>query len=119
MTTAVALTPAASPSSSTESRVIAAVTRNGPASSSTSAITPSHSTDRTMPANRLRAERSVPVRCRDGPPLSRLTSDAGTSRRLRASRLILIRPLRSQRRSVSTLTPSAAAASPSESSLGI
>ena len=41
---------------SIESRVIAAVTRNGPASISTSAITPSESTDRTTPSNRFRAE---------------------------------------------------------------
>ena len=60
------LDPGASPSSSTESRVIAAVTMNGPAWISTSAITPSTSTERTTPAKRLRAEPRVPVRCRCG-----------------------------------------------------
>src|SRR5262249_55928867 len=55
-TAAVAGTPGASPSSSTESRVTAAVNRNGPASISTSAITPSTSTDRTMPGKRLPAD---------------------------------------------------------------
>ncbi len=57
LTAAVASTPGASPSSSTESRVTAATTRNGPASISTSAITPSTSTERTMPGKRLRALR--------------------------------------------------------------
>ena len=61
LTIAVASTPSASPSSSTESRVIAAVTRNGPASSSTSASTPSTSTDLITPGKRLRAETVVPV----------------------------------------------------------
>ena len=116
LTTAVADTPGASPSSSIESRVIAAVTRNGPASTSTSAITPSASTERTTPEKRLRAERSVPVRWRCGRAVRRRISEAGTIRRLRASRLVWIWPLRSQRRSVSTLTPSAEAASPSERS---
>jgi len=40
----------------------------------------------------------------------------GTRRRLRSSRLVLICPARSQRRSVSTLTPIAFAASPSDMS---
>ena len=71
------------------SRVMAAVTRNGPASTSTSAITPSASTERTVPEKRLRAERSVPVRWRWGRALRRRTSDAGTRRRLRPSRLVL------------------------------
>src|SRR5205085_5074855 len=65
-TVATALTPAASPSSSTESRVTAAVTRNGPASTSTRAITPSTSTEVTTPGNRLRADRVWPVLCRRG-----------------------------------------------------
>jgi hypothetical protein len=61
LTVAVASTPGASPSSSTESRVTAAVTKNGPASISTSAITPSTSTERTTPASRLRADRRPPA----------------------------------------------------------
>src|SRR5207244_1194639 len=61
LTVATASTPSARPSSSTESRVIAAVTRNGPASISTSASTPSTSTDRTTPGKRLRAESWAPV----------------------------------------------------------
>ena len=61
MTAAVAGTPGASPSSSTESRVTAATTMCGPASISTSAITPSTSTERTTPAKRLRADSFVPV----------------------------------------------------------
>src|SRR6476660_6290381 len=63
-TRAVALTPSASPISSTESRVIAAVTRCGPASISTSAITPAISTERITPGNRFLAESWSPVRCR-------------------------------------------------------
>jgi hypothetical protein len=62
LTIAVASTPGARPSSSTESRVIAAETRNGPASISTIAITPSTSTERTTPLKRLRAENVSPVR---------------------------------------------------------
>ena len=56
----------ASPSSSTASRVTAAVTRCGPASISTSAITPSTSTERTTPGKRLRADSASPARWRAG-----------------------------------------------------
>ena len=59
-TVATAATPGARPSSSTASRVTAAVTRNGPASISTSAMTPSLSTEATTPAKRLRAESREP-----------------------------------------------------------
>ena len=111
-TVAVAGTPGAKPSSATESRVTAAVTRCGPASISTSAITPSISTERTIPGNRLRADSEPPARCRRGRGASRSISLTGTSRRLRASRDVRSLPLRSQRRSVSVLTPRALAASP-------
>src|SRR6516165_2349322 len=111
LTTAVALTPVARPSSSTESRVIAAVTRNGPASISTSAITPSDSTERTVPANRLRADSGAPVWWRLGRRASRSTSAVETNLRPRASRRVRSLPARSQRRSVSWLTPIARAAS--------
>ena len=114
-TVAVASTPGASPSSSTESRVTAAVTRNGPASISTSAITPSTSTERTTPGKRLRADSDSPVRWRRGREPSRATSVTGTRRRLRSSRTVFSLPARSQRRSVSIDTSSARAASPSES----
>src|SRR3954471_2138439 len=66
LTAAVACTPRASPSSSTASRVTAAVTRNGPASISTSAITPSTSTERTTPGKRFRADNPSPARWRSG-----------------------------------------------------
>ncbi len=56
---------------------------------------------------RLRAEMCVPWPS----PRSRSSSCADTTRRLLRSRVTLIRPLRSQRRSVSRLIPSAAAAS--------
>ncbi len=95
------------------SRVTAAVIRNGPASSSTSAMTPSTSTDFTTPGKRLRAENVPPVAWRRGRSLSRATSASGTSRRLRSSRTVRSLPARSQRRSVSGLTPMAWAASPS------
>src|SRR3712207_8996148 len=61
---AVAGTPGARPSSSTESRVTAAVTRNGPASISTSAITPSTSTERTTPGKRRSEEHTSELQSR-------------------------------------------------------
>ena len=81
-----------------------------PASISTSAITPPTSTERTTPEKRLRADPLAPVRWRCGPRSSRATSDAGTQRRPRSSRRVRSFPDRSQRLSVSTLTPIAAAA---------
>ena len=86
LTVAVASTPCASPSSSTASRVIAAVTRCGPASISTSAITPS-----TRP--RPRAGEAVASRQRVARPVTLAGGRqaapppaAGCSRRLRSSR---------------------------------
>jgi hypothetical protein len=116
LTAATAGAPTTSPSSSTASRVIAAVMRWGPASISTSAMTPSTSTDRTMPWKRLRADSGVPVWWRSSPRRRRVTSRAGTRRRLRASRVVRSCPARSQRRRVSMLTPIALAASPIERS---
>ena len=74
LTAAVAGTPGAKPSSSTASRVTAATIRCGPASISTSAITPSTSTERTTPGNRLRALKAWPVAGRRGCGESRSTS---------------------------------------------
>ncbi len=108
--------PRPGPSSSTASRVTAAVTRCGPASISTSAITPSDSTDRTTPGKRLRAESESPAAWREGCPARRSTSSAGTRRRLAESRSVRSLPARSQRRRVSALTPIARAASPSDRS---
>jgi hypothetical protein len=119
LTIAVAATPGARPSSSTASRVIAAVIRCGPASISTSAITPSTSIERTVPAKRLRAEKESPVAWRAGAAPRRSTSSTGTRRRLRASLVVRRVPARSQRRSVSALTPSRFAASPIVSSLAM
>ena len=113
LTKAVASTPSARPSSSTESRVIAAVIRCGPASISTSAITPSLSTETTVPVKRLRGESAS---CRSGAARARArrrsTSATGTRRRFDASRVVSSLPSASQRRSVSTETPSCLAASP-------
>src|SRR5439155_17570993 len=61
LTAAVAGAPTTSWSSSTASRVTAAVSRNGPALSPTSAITPSTSMDLTTPGKRLRADSEWPV----------------------------------------------------------
>jgi hypothetical protein len=91
---------------------MAAVIRCGPASISTRAMTPSTSTDDTTPGKRLRADRRSPAACRAGRLVSRSTSLRGTRRRLRSSRTVASFPARSQRRSVSTLTPTAFAASP-------
>src|SRR6476660_410500 len=88
LTAAVAGTPGARPSSSTESRVTAAVIRCGPASISTSAITPSTSTDVITPGKRLRAERLAALRWRLGELASRVISDSDTRRRLLASRVV-------------------------------
>ena len=56
-TTPAALMPGLSPSSSTDSRVTMATTRDGSVTSiSTRARSPSTSTDRTTPRKRLRAE---------------------------------------------------------------
>lgn len=83
-TVAVAGIPSRRPSSSTESRVIAAVIRWGPASISTSAITPETSTDFTIPGKRLRADRLLFVSCRRGAVETRSTSVRAIRRRLRA-----------------------------------
>src|SRR6185437_16126131 len=100
-TVAVADTPGARPSPSTASRVTAAVIRWGAASISTSAITPSTSTEVTTPGKRLRADSVSPASWRCGCGDRRSISACGTSRRLRASRVVRSLPARSQRRSVS------------------
>ena len=106
-------TPGARPSSSTASRVIAAVTRCGPASISTSAITPSD-LDRHDLARRTGCAPTACPRRGGGAGARRAarTSRRGTRRRLRSSRTARSLPARSQRRSVSTLTPISRAASP-------
>ena len=76
-------------------------------SSSTCASRPSTFTSRTTPWNRLRAESSW---CSSSPS-SLSTSALDTRRRFAASRSVLIRPPRSQRRRVSRLIPSVRAAS--------
>src|SRR5436190_19733932 len=114
LTVATALTPGRSPSSSTASRVTIETMWWGPAWISTCAITPVTSTLLTTPSNLLRAEKvgsTAAIWC----PPRRVISLWATTRRLAESRRIVIRPARSQRRSVSTLTPSARAASPTGS----
>ena len=107
MTTALTLAPGLRSSSSADSRVMMATTRDGPeTSTSTFARRPSTVTSATIPARRLRALRVSPPRS----PRSRSTSAAGTTRRLEASRSTVMRPARSHRRSVSRLIPSARAA---------
>src|SRR4051812_7003549 len=119
LTVATAGMPGARPSSSAASRVIAAVMRCGPALISTSAITPSTSIDWRVPARRLRADSGAPVLWRVAAARRRVISLAGTRRRLRSSRVVFRRPSRSQRRSVSTETLRARAASPMERSSAI
>ena len=92
--------------------MIAAVIRCGPAWISTSAMTPATSTEVTVPGNLFRAENESSVRWRAGARRSLSTSLAGTCRRFRESRVVRSFPAPSQRRSVSTLTPIARAASP-------
>ncbi len=106
--TAVALTPGFRPSWSALSRDMSDTIRWLPHASSTCAITLSRLTEITVPVSRLRAlVRLVPARS----VRSRVSSAAGTNRwPLRRSKVT--RPSRSQRRSVSTLTPSALAAAP-------
>jgi ATP-dependent DNA helicase RecQ len=113
LTVATARTPTSSPSSSAASRDISETSRNGPAWISTWAITVSRTTRVTMPVSRLRAEedRVVPgcglgcssaaTRARSAP-----STCAGPCSRVAGSRSLSI-----QRRTVSSLTPSSAAAS--------
>src|SRR5205814_1469524 len=99
--------PGRSPSSLAESAVTIAVTSTGPGTTiCTCARRPSTRTDRTVPGKRFRA--LMPW---SWSPRSRSISAAGTNRRFAASRSTLIRPCRSQRRSVSRLIPSTRAAS--------
>src|SRR6478735_12260076 len=114
LTVATALTPGTRPSSSTASRVITDTMWLPPDSISTCAITPVTSTLVTTPSNRLRAENEVSTWWTTWPS-RRAISSSSTTRRLAESRSVTMRPLRSQRRSVSTLTPSARAASPTGS----
>src|SRR4051812_7884492 len=106
--TAVALTPGLRSSWSALSRDMSDTIRWLPHAISTCAITLSRFTEITVPVRRLRAlVRVVPARSVS----SRVSSPAGTKRcPLRRSKAT--RPARSQRRSVSTLTPSALAAAP-------
>src|SRR6476646_9745538 len=100
--------PGLIPSSATESAVTIAVSTAGSVTTiSTWAIRPSTFTSRTIPLKRLRALMWRLV----SSPRSRSISLAVTIRRLLESRFVLIRPWRSQRRSVSRLIPSVCAAS--------
>ena len=109
LTTPAALIPAASPSSSADSRVTIATTRAGSVTSiSTRASSPSTSTERTTPRKRLRAESpSVAVARRAGARSRRPARHAGWRRLARRGSF----RSRSQRRSVSRQIPSARAAS--------
>src|SRR5207248_10401850 len=92
LTIAVAGAPGSRPSSSTASRVTTATTRNGPASSSTCARSPSALIWRTVPRKRLRAESS-----RVSPPRRRAISPAVTPPPPAPARPLRIRPAPSQR----------------------
>ena len=108
-TTAVAVLPTSSPSSSAASRLISDTIRKSPQASSTCAITPSRLTATTIPVIRLRA-----LDVADDPAseaISGARSSAGSTRWL-CWRSKVTRPSASQRRSVSTLTPTAWATSP-------
>ena len=108
--------PTSSPSSSTASAVIMLTRRCGPARTSTTATTASRSTRVTIPANRLRADwatigRSAVVRRRSASSRLDLGQRDEPLPAAGADRT-LIRPSASQRRTVSTPTPSSSAASP-------
>ena len=84
--------------------------RYGPQAMSICAMTPSRRTPRTMPCSRLRGRRSgrrVRTLAQEGGELVGAQVALLAARARRRSR-----PSRSQRRSVSTLTPKAAAAAP-------
>ena len=89
-------------------RVTTATSRTGSLTTiSTCAISPSTWTSVTTPCRRLRALMCVP----EASPRRRSISAAATTRRLLGSRSTFRRPALSQRRRVSRLIPSAAAAS--------
>ena len=114
LTAATATTPGSSPRSSAASRLISDTTRNGPACSSTWAITPSRVTLVTMPRNRLRADCATTTPGSAG-SASRCAAWASTRPstpcRPDGSRVVSSRPASAQRRTVSSLTPSSSAAS--------
>jgi hypothetical protein len=99
--------------------VIAAVIRCGPASISTRAMTPSTSTEVTVPVKRFLAEKSSPTGWRSGCGRNRSTSATDTRRLPDLSRFAFSFPALSQRRAVSTLIPRALAASPMDMSFAI
>jgi hypothetical protein len=116
LTEATALTPGTRPSSSAASRLINDTSRNGPACSSTCAITVSFTTLVTMAGKRLRAECAPvgPTSAAKSRPSWRASSasDAPSMSRLPpASRLATSFPESAQRRTVSALTPKRRAAS--------
>ena len=114
LTAAVAFTPGASPSSSTASRVIGGGDQERPGLDLDQRH---HAVDlhRADDAREAVARRAARRRSGGGSgcPARRSTSRRGTRRRLAASRRVRSLPSRSQRRSVSWLTPIARAASPS------
>ena len=115
LTAAVAGTPGASPSSSTASRVTAATTQ---VRARLDLHERHHAVDldRAHDARRSgcgRSERRAGLVAAAACRRAARPPPRGTSRRLRASRVVRSLPARSQRRSVSALTPSARAASPS------
>ena len=115
LTTPTASSPTLRPISSTASAVIRLTIRCGPARISTTAAIRSFSIRVTIPGKRLRADpatvgRSVPVLRRSAS--RRVTSASDTRRWPPVERSTLSRPSVSQRRTVSTVTPSISAAWP-------
>ncbi len=114
LTTATASLPGSRPSWRADSLLISETTVCGPHCISTSAITVSATTRVTRPTNRLRAELAIPNGSGGGAACSRANS-ARTSPRMTfrpvSSCSALSAPVSTQRRTVSSLTPSRAAAS--------
>ena len=116
-TAATARTPGSSPRSSAASRLISETTRNGPACISTWAITVSRVTFVTSPVNRLRADSLTTCRPGTGGAAAasssakRASSAPSTARAAVVAAAVASRPVSTQRRTVSSLTPSSCAAS--------